>query len=80
MLTPIEQELASYQRAIELAKTQIAAGKAQKAELVEVLAACAYALDECAKMLRHLNCPGHAAVADIHQEAARKALAEMRAS
>ncbi len=78
MLTPIEQELASYQRAIELAKTQIAAGKAQKAELVEVLNSCAYALDECAKMLRHLNCPGHAAVADIHKDLARAAIAKAK--
>ncbi len=78
MFTPIEQELAAYQRTIELAKTQIAAGKAQKAELVEILAACAYALDECAKMLRHLNCPGHAAVADIHKDLAHKAIAKAK--
>ena len=43
-------------------------------ELLIVLAGCADALKECALMLRHLKCPGHATVADIHQEAARAAI------
>lgn len=41
-LTPIEQELATCQRAIELAKTQIAALTSSNKEL---LAACESALD-----------------------------------
>jgi hypothetical protein len=47
-------------------------------ELLSTLAGCADALHECAKMLRQLECPGHAAVADIHQEAARAAIAKAK--
>jgi hypothetical protein len=78
MLTPIEQELAAHQRAVESAKNQIAMLKASRAELVDVLTGCADALHESALMLSHLNCPGHAAVADIHSQAARAAIAKVK--
>jgi hypothetical protein len=47
-------------------------------EMQAALAGCADALHECAKMLRQLECPGHATIADIHQEAARAALARAK--
>jgi hypothetical protein len=43
-------------------------------DLRAALAGAADALHECAKMLRQMGCPGHATVADVHQEAARAAL------
>ncbi len=46
--------------------------------MLMALAGCAEALHECAAMLRQLECPGHAAVADIHQEAARAAIAKAK--
>jgi hypothetical protein len=43
-------------------------------ELLAALQGAADALHECAKMLRHMGCHGHAAMADIHQDAARSAI------
>ena len=74
----MDENLAAYQRAAEAAKVQISALKASRAELVTVLTGCADALHECAKMLRQMECPGHATVADIHQEAARAAIAKAK--
>lgn len=55
--------------------TQMIGGLAlENAKLRNALTGCADMLNECAKQFRKLDQPGHAAMADAYQQAARSAL------